>query len=407
MAYQWHRDPWSSSGCPGTYLSPGWYSGTTPITGATTYRNPSTGKPYTPAELEALVGGAAAGENNTGITGTVTGTTPTVPNLPTTGEQPGKIYFGGQLIGQIPYAEWADFEALSQKEKESYIKEKFGIDVSGQMWASTPAANITQQQIDQMLTPHPDGAGGAGGTPTFGGDAVVSIPTPEVTPAPPYEISPEQEAWEEMYGGKLTEWLEAGGYGIPEETQAQMIQAQTDVIKAKETEDIRVMRNNMERRGITNSGFIFSNEQNIRSNTTVTIANSIRDIQIQNALIKMSSFEKAMGAASQFLGYLSEQSQLKYQTEFATWQAEQIAKMQAWQAQLDIYKMQINQAYTQQNLQLQAQLQSQLAVQQHQYDLQLAQMEIEAQQQAADAAGTGQLIGGLIGGIATIAAATI
>jgi len=225
------------------------------------------------------------------------------------------------------------------------------------------------------------------------------VAPPTITPAPPYEISPAQQAFEEMYGGKVTEWVEAGGYGIPEETQAQMIQAQTDVLKAKETEDIRVMRNNMERRGITNSGFVFSNEQAIKSNTSVTLANSIRDVQINSALMKMASFEKAMGAAGQFLGYLSEQSQLKYAPEFATWQAEQLAKMQAWQAQIDIQKMAINQAYQQQNINLQAQLTSQLAEQQHGYDLELAEMEIEANNRAAKAKGAGSIIGTIIGGI--------
>jgi len=237
-------------------------------------------------------------------------------------------------------------------------------------------------------------------TPTGTAPTTITTPTitaPTVTPAPPYEISPAQQAWQEMYGGKVTEWVEAGGYGIPEETQAQMIQAQTDVLKAKETEDIRVMRNNMERRGITNSGFVFSNEQAIRSNTSVTLANSIRDVQISSALMKLASFEKAMGAAGQFLGYLSEQSQLKYQPEFATWQAEQMAKMQAWQAQIDIQKMAINQAYQQQNINLQAQLTSQLSAQQHGYDIELAEMEIEANQKAAKAKGIGSIFGTVLG----------
>ena len=39
-------------------------------------------------------------------------------------------------------------------------------------------------------------------TPTF---EEISVPAPAVTPAPTYEISPEQKAWEETYGGKLTE----------------------------------------------------------------------------------------------------------------------------------------------------------------------------------------------------------
>lgn len=220
----------------------------------------------------------------------------------------------------------------------------------------------------------------------------------EITPAPPYEISPAQQAFEEMYSGKLTDWVE-NPQGIPEETQALMIQKQTDALKARETENIRVMRNNMERRGITNSGFIFANEQAIRSNTSVAIAGAIADVQINSALMKMASFEKAMGAAGQFLGYLSEQSQLKYAPEFATWQAEQMAKMQAWQAKIDFQKLAINQAYQTQNMQLQAQLTSQLNEQQHGYDIELAEMEIEANQQAAAAQGAGNIFGMVLGGI--------
>jgi len=81
--------------------------------------------------------------------------------------------------------------------------------------------------------------------------------------------------------------------------------------------------------------------------------------------------------------------------------------MQQWQAKVDIYKMQINQAYQQQNMQLQARLNAEAAAQQHTWDVQMATMEIEAQQQAADATGTGQLIGNVIGAVATIAAASI
>ena len=60
-----------------------------------------------------------------------------------------------------------------------------------------------------------------------------SVGTPTVTPAPEYTISPEQQAWQEMYSQQLQQWIEAGGYGIPEETQAQMIQRTTDTLKAK------------------------------------------------------------------------------------------------------------------------------------------------------------------------------
>jgi len=240
-------------------------------------------------------------------------------------------------------------------------------------------------------------------TPTFGAGAAATIPTPEVKPAPAYEPSPEEQAWKEEYGATLTDWIKSGGYGIPEETQAQMIQLQTDTLKAREQENIRVMKNNMERRGITNSGYVQANMNTITSNTSVALAGAISDVQIKSALMKMASFEKAMGAAAQFLGYLSEQSQLAYAPEFATWGAEQLAKMNKWQGQLDLLKMDINQAYQTQNIQLQAQLQSQYAEQQHGYDIELAEMEIEANQQAAAAEGAGNLIGSASGLVASLA----
>ncbi|GAG84010.1 unnamed protein product, partial [marine sediment metagenome] len=203
---------------------------------------------------------------------------------------------------------------------------------------------------------------------------------PEVPEVPPYEKSPEQIAWEEMYGGELAEWVEAGGYGIPEEIQAKMIQQTTDILRARETESLRVMRNNMERRGITNSGFVFYNGQQIRSNTSVAIAGAITDIQIKNALMKLASFEKAMGATAQFVGYLAEESLKAYQPKMAQWamqaqyglaeyqmagqyglaayQAQVQATLVEWQAGFDLIKMEINQAYTAGNMGLASQLQS-------------------------------------------------
>ncbi len=236
-------------------------------------------------------------------------------------------------------------------------------------------------------------------TPAFGAGAAAGIPAPVVTPAPAYEISPELQEAMDLYGDKLTDWVESGGYGLSPEVQAQMIQQQTDTLKAREAENIRVMRNNMERRGITNSGFLLSAENQIHSNTSVALAGAVADVQIKSALMKMASFEKGMGAMAQFLGFLSEQSQLAYAPEFATWQAEQMATMQVWQGKLDIYKMEINQAYQTQNMQLEAQLTSQLNTQQHQFNIELAEMEIEANQQIATAQGIGSIFGMALGWI--------
>ena len=355
------------------------------------YIDPITGLPCTKAEYNAKCASA-------GITPTTTGGVPV--------GQTGKIWFEGKAIGEIPYAEWSAFEALSQAKKESYISEHFGVNVSGQMWSSSPATMLTQEQIAFMGTQHattPAPTTPTTPTPTFGAGAAATIPTPEVKPAPAYEPSPEEQAWKEEYGATLTDWVKSGGYGIPEETQAQMIQLQTDTLKAREQENIRVMKNNMERRGITNSGYVQANMNMITSNTSVALAGAISDVQIKSALMKMASFEKAMGAAAQFLGYLSEQSQLAYAPEFATWGAEQLAKMNKWQGQLDLLKMDINQAYQTQNIQLQAQLQSQYAEQQHGYDIELAEMEIEANQQAAAAEGAGNLIGSASGLVTSLA----
>ena len=290
--------------------------------------------------------------------------------------------------GLYSHAVASEITPAATPEEQALILEQYGM---AGVTPTTPTGEV--------------GAGGAGEItmPTFGEGAAATIPTPEVTPAPAYKISPEQKAWEEEYGAKLTDWVESGGYGIPAETQAQMIQLQTDTLKAREQENIRVMKNNMERRGITNSGYIDANMHMITSNTTIALAGAIADVQIKSALMKMASFEKAMGAASQFLGYLSEQSQLAYAPEFATWQAEQMAKMQAWQGKLDVYKMELNQAYQTQNMREQARLTSELAEQQHGYDLELAKMELDAQKEAAKAEGAGNLIGTASGAVATIA----
>jgi len=354
----WYGTAYNCAADPSKSHGVGWYQDGQLL--ASTYKNPATGAAYTPQELSGLIGGGA--------------TTPTGGTTPT-GEIPGAP---PELATDIPgYKPPAPPESPTEDIYHwNPVTKAWVTDVS----KLPEGGNYSHEGAVAPTRP-------TAPTPTFGEGAVAGIPTPEVTPAPPYEISPEQQAFEDMYGGKLTDWVESGGYGIPEETQNLMIQKQTDSLKARETENIRVMRNNMERRGITNSGFV----------TSVAIAGAIADVQIKSALMKMSSFEKAMGQAGQFLGYLSEQSQLKYQPEFATWQAEQMAKMQVWQGKMDIMKMEINQAYQTQNMQLQAQLTSQLNQQQHQYDIELAEMELEANQKAATAQGAGNLFGTILG----------
>ncbi len=289
----------------------------------------------------------------------------------------------------------------------------------------------------------------------------LELPTmPEVPTVPPYEKSPEQIAWEEEYGEDLREWREAGGYGIPEDIQTKMIQKETDILKARETENIRVMKNNMERRNITNSGFVFANEMAIKATTTVAIANNIRDVQISSALMKMASFEKAMGATAQFIGYLANESLKAYAPKMAQWEKEAqyrlteygveasygmakaeleasyglagygveaeygmagyqakvqgaiaqfnvnaLAIMTEWQGKFDLMKMEINQAYTQGNMELLAQLQLQAQNDQQQHELELAQMEIDAAEAQAKAEAGGTISGSIINGIFAVAVA--
>jgi hypothetical protein len=202
---------------------------------------------------------------------------------------------------------------------------------------------------------------------------------------PGYEKSPEQQAWEDQYSGYLQDSLE-NPQGIPEDVKQQLNVDMFNTLKAQESENIRVMRNNMERRGITNSGFQYSNEQKIRSNTTKVMAQNIRNIEIQDAMMKLSSFKNAMGRTAQYLGYLSDESYKAYQP-----------KLMEWQAKFDVYKMQLNQAYQQQNMQLQAQLTGQLQQQQNAFQMEMFQMELEASQNQAKTQGLWNIIG-TIGG---------
>ena len=176
-----------------------------------------------------------------------------------------------------------------------------------------------------------------------------TVQGPQVTPAPEYQKTPEQLAWEQMYGGQLQQWVESGGYGIPDETKAQIMQSQTDMLRAREQEQIRTMRNEMDRRGLTNSGFLYSNEQKIKAATTEALARSMTDVEIQSALMKTASYERALGQAGQFLGYLAEESMKAYAPQLATWQAQTQSDMMAWQTQaqadLQRWKMEAEQSY--------------------------------------------------------------
>ncbi len=351
-AYNCPEDPSKSHGI-------GWYLNGQLL--ASTYLNPSTGKPYTMAELQ-----GGGGTTPAPATGTAPATN--IPNYQEwlTENYPGATTTPEQLTGaHQEYTDWVNSQG-------------YNIGANAQA-TPTPAAG--------GIVPAP------AALPAIGD---VSVPAPAVTPAPAFEISPNQQAWQEQLQGIISEGL-TNPQGIPEETQALMTQQVTDTLKAKQAEDIRVMRNNMERRGITNSGFIFANEQTIRSNTTLALAKSITDIKIQSEFMKMANFEKSIGQAAQFLGYLGEMSALKYQPKYQTWAAQQQANLYQYQAQMDIYKTQLQQAYAQQNMLLAGQIAADAASQQHIWDVEMAEMELEAANKQAMYSGIGGLFGTTVG----------
>jgi len=54
--YQWHGVLWSNTGCPGEFYNPGWWTADGKTLVVADYRNPATGKPYTPTELDKIQG---------------------------------------------------------------------------------------------------------------------------------------------------------------------------------------------------------------------------------------------------------------------------------------------------------------------------------------------------------------
>lgn len=251
----------------------------------------------------------------------------------------------------------------------------------------------------------------------------------EVKEAPAYKPSVEEEAWREMHGGEIVDILKEGGRGIPEETQQLMKQQIYDDLRARETENLRLLRNDMEKRGITNSGLLFSEEQKIRSTTTRALAASVTEIKIKSAFMKMASFENALGLSAQFLGYLQEQSRLMYLPKMATWEARERAKLVGYegrlqfrlaewqgrlqakivgmQASVDVFKLRLQQAYNVGNIYLAAEIAADAAQQQQLDNIELLEMEMEFAEAQAETEASGAISGSIVNGIFALGAAFI
>jgi len=319
--YNWYPAGASLSGCPGTALTGGWYlSGTnTPL--VTSYLNPSTGKPYTLQELTGLSGGA---------------TTPTTSQLET----------GGTVT---PTDTWNPFHAgwnATPEEQaiahEAYISGGWGGEAGGAVTAPTTAPTIANLEVPQAPT------------------------------LPPYKPTAELEALSTQVGGAISGIIAEGGIGMGEETKEQLFLREAEIINASTAQAQRNLEDKMAAQGLSDSGMAFSEGMKLASKSTIAMANVMRDVAIQDSLMKIASYQNALGLGVQFLSYLSEESWRQYQPV-----------VEQWKAQVDMYKLAIQDAYNKQDLALAHRYDMELSQFQAQTQKELAQMEIDAAAKAA------------------------
>ena len=236
-----------------------------------------------------------------------------------------------------------------------------------------------------------------------------AVPIPEYDPnaiapakiedAPAYEQSAEQQAWQTMHSGALSDIIAKQGIGIDAATQQLMKQQTMDLLRADETEKIRQLKSVMETRGITNASLYISEEMKIKSTTTKNLAASITEIKVKSALMKMASFENAMGLSNAFLGYFSRESELAAAPGMVTWAMKAESKMRAIAASVEVYKIKLQQAYTVNNMYEQAELEAQFATQQHKWDMEMAEIEQETALALGKSQAQGSVSGSIVGAI--------
>jgi len=235
------------------------------------------------------------------------------------------------------------------------------------------------------------------------------VPIPEYDPnaikpvhieaAPAYEQSQEQKDWAKMHSEQIQNIINKQGIGIDEATQQLMKQQTWDLIKSDRNEKIRRLKQTMEQRGITNSGLYISEEMKVHANATKALAASVTEVKIKSAFMKMASFENALGLSGQFLSYLDIQDQLSYAPKLATWSKRADAKIMAMQASVEVYKTKLQQAYAVNNMNAQAEIDAQFRTQQHKWDVELAEMEIEATEKQASADRSANIFGTVLGAV--------
>ena len=224
----------------------------------------------------------------------------------------------------------------------------------------------------------------------------------DIEEAPAYEQTQEQKDWAAMHSAQIEAIIAKEGIGIDEATQQLMKQQTWDLIKADRNEKIRKLKETMEQRGITSSGLYISEEMKVHANATRALAASVTEVKIKSAFMKMASFENALGLSAQFLGYLSEQSQLAYAPKLATWAKRADAKIMAMQASVQVYVTKLQQAYTVNNMNAQAAIEAQFATQQNAWDVEMAEMEMEFAEEQAKLDRNANMFGTILGAISGI-----
>ena len=338
--YQWYSTPYECAANPTLSHGIGWYINGTLV--SSTYNNPATGKPWTSTELSAAVGGGAAAgsEAATGDTGGSTPTTPTTSQL--------EIATTEQAAAAVA--------AMSEAEKtKAAAAAAAGMSNLGQQAAITPTIANLEANIPQL---------------------------------PPYKPTAELEKLSTQVGGAISDIITQGGIGMGEETKEKIFQREAEIINASTAQANRNLEDKMAAQGLSDSGMAFSEGMKLASKSTIAMANVMRDVEIQDSLMKIASYQNALGLGVQFLSYLSEESWRQYQPTL--WQ---------WQAQVDVYKLAIMDAYNKQDLALAHSYDMDLAKFKAETDIKLNQMTIDAAADAAKKKNWWSILGMVIGGI--------
>ena len=221
----------------------------------------------------------------------------------------------------------------------------------------------------------------------------------DIDEAPAYEQSQAQQEWARMQAEAIANIVNQQGIGIDEATQQLMKQQTWDLLKADRDEKLRRLNQNMETRGITSSGLRISEEMKIHANATRSLAASVTEVKIKSAFLKMASFENALGLSAKFLDYLDVQDQLRYAPKLATWSKRADAKIAAMAASVEVYKVNLQQAYAVNNMNTAAKIEAQFATQQNAWNVEAAEIEMEFATEQAKLDRNANIMGTILGGI--------